>query len=63
MAGMTETSAGVTANQLFTVPVICAPGGSASASFGVVIPSMPGYGYSGKPCDTGRDPWLAVSGQ
>jgi len=59
MAGMTETSADATANQLFTVPVIC----DAPDAFGVVIPSMPGYGCSGKPRDTGWDPWLAVSGQ
>ena len=31
-------------------------GGSASEAFDVVIPSMPGYGYSGKPTTTGWDP-------
>lgn len=31
-------------------------GGSASDAFHVVIPSMPGYGYSGKPTTTGWDP-------
>ncbi len=30
--------------------------GSASDAFDVVIPSMPGYGYSGKPASTGWDP-------
>ena len=33
-----------------------ANGGSASDAFDVVIPSMPGYGYSGKPTTTGWDP-------
>jgi pimeloyl-ACP methyl ester carboxylesterase len=30
--------------------------GNASDAFDVVIPSMPGYGFSGKPRDTGWDP-------
>jgi len=33
-----------------------AHGASASDAFDVVIPSMPGYGFSGKPADTGWDP-------
>ena len=33
-----------------------AHGGSASDAFDVVIPSMPGYGYSGKPQETGWGP-------
>ena len=33
-----------------------AHGGNASDAFDVVIPSMPGYGYSGKPTSTGWDP-------
>jgi pimeloyl-ACP methyl ester carboxylesterase len=33
-----------------------AHGGSASDAFDVVIPSMPGYGYSGKPVTTGWGP-------
>jgi pimeloyl-ACP methyl ester carboxylesterase len=33
-----------------------AHGGGASDAFHVVIPSMPGYGYSGKPTTTGWDP-------
>jgi pimeloyl-ACP methyl ester carboxylesterase len=33
-----------------------AHGGNASDAFDVVIPSMPGYGFSGKPRDTGWDP-------
>lgn len=33
-----------------------AHGGSASDAFDVVIPSMPGYGYSGKPRETGWGP-------
>ena len=33
-----------------------AHGASASDAFDVVIPSMPGYGYSGKPRETGWDP-------
>ncbi len=32
-----------------------AHGGSAADAFDVVIPSMPGYGYSGKPATTGWD--------
>jgi pimeloyl-ACP methyl ester carboxylesterase len=31
-------------------------GGSAADAFDVVIPSIPGYGYSGKPAETGWDP-------
>jgi pimeloyl-ACP methyl ester carboxylesterase len=31
-------------------------GGSAADAFDLVIPSMPGYGYSGKPTTTGWDP-------
>jgi pimeloyl-ACP methyl ester carboxylesterase len=31
-------------------------GGSASEAFDVVIPSIPGYGFSGKPTTTGWDP-------
>ena len=37
-----------------TIPT--AHGGSASDAFHVVIPSMPGYGFSGKPTKTGWDP-------
>src|ERR1700681_2758838 len=33
-----------------------AHGGDASDAFHLVIPSMPGYGYSGKPTTTGWDP-------
>ena len=33
-----------------------AHGGSASDAFDVVIPSLPGYGFSGKPATTGWDP-------
>jgi pimeloyl-ACP methyl ester carboxylesterase len=33
-----------------------AHGGSASDAFDVVIPNMPGYGFSGKPTTTGWDP-------
>ena len=33
-----------------------AHGGSAEDAFHLVIPSMPGYGFSGKPTDTGWDP-------
>jgi pimeloyl-ACP methyl ester carboxylesterase len=33
-----------------------AHGGSAADAFDVVIPSMPGYGFSGKPRDPGWDP-------
>src|SRR5688572_10117175 len=33
-----------------------AHGGSASDAFHLVIPSMPGYGFSGKPTATGWDP-------
>jgi hypothetical protein len=34
-----------------------AHGGAASDAFNVVIPSMPGYGFSGKPTTTGWDPY------
>jgi pimeloyl-ACP methyl ester carboxylesterase len=43
-----------------------AHGGSASDAFHVVIPSIPGYGYSGKPTTTGWNPahiaraWVAL---
>src|SRR5271154_5570514 len=43
-----------------------AHGAGASDAFDVVIPSMPGYGYSGKPTATGWDPvriaraWVAL---
>src|ERR1043165_859530 len=33
-----------------------AHGGKASDAFNVVIPSLPGYGFSGKPTSTGWDP-------
>jgi pimeloyl-ACP methyl ester carboxylesterase len=33
-----------------------AHGGNASDAFDIVIPSMPGYGFSGKPAMTGWDP-------
>src|SRR3978361_1198644 len=33
-----------------------ASGGNASDAFDVVIPSLPGYGFSGKPTATGWDP-------
>ena len=33
-----------------------AHGGSAEDAFHLVIPSMPGYGFSGRPSDTGWDP-------
>ena len=33
-----------------------AHGGSASDAFDIVIPSLPGYGFSGKPTTTGWDP-------
>jgi pimeloyl-ACP methyl ester carboxylesterase len=43
-----------------------AHGGSASDAFHIVVPSMPGYGFSGKPTATGWDPphiaraWVAL---
>ncbi|WP_250507895.1 epoxide hydrolase family protein [Caballeronia sp. GAFFF3] len=43
-----------------------AHGGNASDAFDVVIPSLPGYGFSGKPVTTGWDPqriaraWIAL---
>ena len=43
-----------------------AHGGSASDAFHVVIPNMPGYGFSGKPTEAGWDPirigraWVAL---
>jgi pimeloyl-ACP methyl ester carboxylesterase len=44
-------------------------GGSASDAFDVVIPSIPGYGFSGKPAATGWDPermaraWAVLMGR
>ena len=44
-------------------------GGSASDAFDVVIPSLPGYGFSGKPAATGWDPeriaraWAVLMGR
>jgi pimeloyl-ACP methyl ester carboxylesterase len=46
-----------------------ASGGDASDAFDVVVPSMPGYGFSGKPTGTGWDPvhiadaWIALMRQ
>src|SRR5256712_1986390 len=46
-----------------------AHGGSASDAFDVVIPSLPGYGVSGKPTTTGLDPiriagaWIVLMGR
>src|ERR1700733_10876629 len=46
-----------------------AHGASASDAFHLVIPSMPGYGFSGKPTATGWDPariaraWVALMGR
>jgi pimeloyl-ACP methyl ester carboxylesterase len=43
-----------------------AHGGSAGDAFDVVVPSIPGYGFSAKPTDTGWDPvhiaraWIAL---
>jgi pimeloyl-ACP methyl ester carboxylesterase len=43
-----------------------AHGGDAADAFDVVVPSMPGYGFSGKPTSTGWDPvhiadaWIAL---
>jgi pimeloyl-ACP methyl ester carboxylesterase len=39
-----------------------AHGGSASDAFDVVIPSLPGYGFSGKPTTTGWDPVASAPG-
>ena len=38
-----------------------AHGGTAADAFDVVIPSMPGYGFSGKPTDTGWNPQRIAS--
>src|SRR5258708_30012714 len=38
------------------LPNPTAHGGNASDAFHVVIPSMPGYGFSGRPATTGWDP-------
>ncbi|CAG9166917.1 epoxide hydrolase family protein [Cupriavidus pinatubonensis] len=46
-----------------------AHGGQASDAFDVVIPSIPGYGFSGKPTSTGWDPvriaraWIVLMGR
>src|SRR3954464_12704572 len=43
-----------------------APGGAAQDAFHVVVPSMPGYGFSGRPAETGWGPahiaraWIAL---
>jgi pimeloyl-ACP methyl ester carboxylesterase len=50
---------GSTIEQLKIIDPLTDPtahGGSASDAFHVVIPSMPGYGFSGKPKTTGWDP-------
>ena len=50
---------GSTLEQLKIIDPLTNPtahGGSASDAFDVVIPSMPGYGFSGKPTGTGWDP-------
>jgi pimeloyl-ACP methyl ester carboxylesterase len=50
---------GSTVEQLKIIGPLTNPsahGGSASDAFDVVIPSMPGYGFSGKPTTTGWDP-------
>jgi pimeloyl-ACP methyl ester carboxylesterase len=50
---------GSTLEQLKLIEPLTDPtahGGSASDAFHVVIPSMPGYGFSGKPKSTGWDP-------
>jgi pimeloyl-ACP methyl ester carboxylesterase len=50
---------GSTIEQLKIIDPLTNPtahGGSASDAFHVVIPSMPGYGFSGKPATTGWDP-------
>jgi pimeloyl-ACP methyl ester carboxylesterase len=50
---------GSTIEQLKIIDPLTNPtahGGSASDAFHVVIPSMPGYGFSGKPKTTGWDP-------
>jgi Epoxide hydrolase N terminus len=39
-----------------------AHGGDAEDAFDVVVPSMPGYGFSGKPTETGWDPVHARDG-
>src|SRR2546421_12563079 len=49
---------GSTIEQLKIIDPLTNPtahGGSASEAFDVVIPSMPGYGFSGKPTTTGWD--------
>lgn len=55
--------------QLKTIDPLTNPtahGGQASDAFDVVIPSLPGYGFSGKPAATGWDPqriaraWIAL---
>jgi pimeloyl-ACP methyl ester carboxylesterase len=60
---------GSTIEQLKIIDPLTNPmahGGSASDAFHVVIPSMPGYGFSGKPATTGWDPvriaraWVAL---
>src|SRR5215469_15124188 len=51
--------AGSISDQLKIIEPLTNPtehGGSASDAFDVVIPSLPGYGFSGKPAATGWDP-------
>jgi pimeloyl-ACP methyl ester carboxylesterase len=50
---------GSTTEQLMIIDPLIDPtahGGNESDAFHVVIPSMPGYGFSGKPATTGWDP-------
>src|SRR5262249_41887013 len=56
---VTHGRPGSTIEQLKIIDPLTNPtahGGSASDAFHVVIPSMPGYGFSGKPATTGWDP-------
>ena len=48
---MAARSAGGTIIEALTNPIV--HGRSASDAFDVVIPSLPGYGFSGKPAATG----------
>ncbi|BCB86887.1 hypothetical protein Psuf_042000 [Phytohabitans suffuscus] len=54
MAARSRASAGAGGIRPFADPT--AHGASASDAFDVVIPSLPGYGFSGKPTATGWDP-------
>ena len=51
------------AEMLKVIPLLADPGshgGDPSDSFDVIVPSLPGYGYSDAPCESGMSIWRAA---